>query len=170
MVIATQNTLYSSGTFPLPEPQLDRFLMSVTMVLPDTATQSKILALHASGGRKGVEDGAVMSADQLLAMQDASRAVPVSAAVCDYITALCEGARRQRGALQGISARAAIALMRAAQAVAFIEGHNAVYPDDVKRIASPVLAHRLGGGDRVGGNAMSSEALVEEVLRTTAVP
>ena len=169
MVIATQNTLYSSGTFPLPEPQLDRFLISVTMVLPDSETQARILALHASGGgRSGATTQPLMSSEELLAIQAAARAVPVGEAVCEYITEICEAARRGRGALQGISARASIALMRAAQAVAYVEGHNAVYPDDVKRIAAPVLAHRLGAGD--GSGSMSPEALVEDVLRTTAVP
>jgi len=168
MVVATQNTLYSSGTFPLPEPQLDRFLISVGMVLPDAATQAKILALHADGGgRQDAAAAPLMSSDELLAIQAAARAVPVSEAVCEYITALCEAARRGRGALQGISARASIALMRAAQAAAFLEGNSAVYPDDVKRVAAAVLGHRLGAGD--GGGSMSPEALVDEVLRTTAV-
>ena len=170
MVIATQNSLYSSGTFPLPEPQLDRFLIAITMVLPDSATQSKILSLHARGGAEGGNVSPLMSAQDLMAIQDAVRAVPVSENVCDYITAICESARRQRGMLQSISARAAIALMRASQAVAFIEGHNAVYPDDVKRIAGAVLGHRLGVGDGVGGNSLGPEAAVEEILKNTPVP
>ncbi len=169
MVVATQNSLYASGTFPLPEPQLDRFLVSISMLLPDAATQSRILALHASGRLEGdaKEAGAIISPEEVLAMQEAARAVPVSGKVCDYITAICEGARRQRGLLQGISARAAIALMRASQAVAFMEGHSAVFPDDVKAVAAPVLCHRMGEG---GNNAISPAAAVEEVLRTTEVP
>ena len=170
MVIATQNSLYSSGTFPLPEPQLDRFLIAVTMVLPDAATQSQILALHASGGILGADVDPLMHADDVIVLQEAARAVPVNEKVCDYITAICESARRQRGMLQSISARAAIALMRAAQAVAYMEGHNAVYPDDVKRIAGAVLGHRLGIGDGLGGSAMSPEAAIEEIFKITPVP
>ncbi len=171
MVIATQNSLYSSGTFPLPEPQLDRFLLSVNMVLPDRATQSKILELHAAGEGDGHrQNGAIFHANDLPAIQEAVQAVPVSPAVCDYITAVCEGARRGRGMFQSISARAAIAVMRAAQAVAYLEEHPAVYPDDVKRVAAAVLGHRMSGADVAGGASASPEALVDEVLSSVAVP
>ena len=171
MVIATQNSLYSSGTFPLPEPQLDRFLLSVNMVLPDRATQSKILELHAAGGGDGRrENGPIFHANDLPAIQEAVQAVPVSSAVCDYITAVCEGARRGRGMFQSISARAAIAVMRAAQAVAYLEEHPAVYPDDVKRVAASVLGHRMSGADVAGAASASPEALIDEVLSSVAVP
>ena len=171
MVIATQNSLYASGTFPLPEPQLDRFLLSIDMVLPDRATQAKILALHASrNGDGGGGAGAVFRSDELPQLQEAVRAVPVSPAVCDYITAVCEGARRGRGMYQSISARASIAVMRAAQAVAYLDDHPAVYPDDVKRVASAVLSHRMNGSDVSGGGGASPEAVIEEVLTKVPVP
>jgi MoxR-like ATPase len=171
MVIATQNNLYASGTFPLPEPQLDRFLISTTMVLPDRATQAKILQLHASGRGDGeANGGAIFHADELPAVQQAVREIPVSENVCEYIASLCEAARRQRGLFQSVSARASIALMRAAQAAAYLEGQSAVYPDDVKRIAGAVLGHRLTGGDVAGGGGASPEAVIEEILNSTPVP
>lgn len=171
MVIATQNTLYSTGTFPLPEPQLDRFLLSVNMVMPDKATQSRILSLHASGrADKDGYEGAILGAGDILAIQQAVKDIPVNEKLCEYITELCESARRQRGLFQSISARASIALMRAAQAVAFLEGNPAVYPDDVKRIVGAVFGHRLGAGEMSSAGAASPETTIEEILANTPVP
>ena len=118
MVIATQNSIHSTGTFALPEPQLDRFLISVNMTLPDRQTQSKILMLHAGKNESNDEDAELIDVDELIRLQSEVKAIPVSEEICQYITDLCEAARRQRGMLHSISARAAIALMRASQAVA----------------------------------------------------
>ena len=131
MVIATQNSIHSTGTFALPEPQLDRFLISVNMTLPDRQTQSKILMLHAENNEnnesnEGVDE--LIHVDELVRLQSEVKAIPVSEEICQYITDLCESARRQRGMLHSISTRAAIALMRASQAVAYLEGNPAVFP------------------------------------------
>ena len=176
MVIATQNSIHSTGTFALPEPQLDRFLISVNMTLPDRQTQSKILMLHAENNEsnesnesnEGVDE--LIHVDELVRLQSEVKAIPVSEEICQYITDLCESARRQRGMLHSISTRAAIALMRASQAVAYLEGNPAVFPEDVKRIVGPVFSHRLALGDGFDGGVNSSSGLIEEILKETKVP
>ena len=170
MVIATQNSIHSTGTFALPEPQLDRFLISVNMTLPDHQTQSKILMLHAGKNESNDEDAELIDVDELIRLQSEVKAIPVSEEICQYITDLCEAARRQRGMLHSISARAAIALMRASQAVAYLEGNPAVFPEDVKRIVGPVFSHRLALGDDFDGGVNSSFGLIEEILKETKVP
>ncbi len=170
MVIATQNSIHSTGTFALPEPQLDRFLISVNMTLPDRQTQSKILMFHAKKNESNERDEELMDVDELVRLQSEVKAIPVSEEICQYITDLCESARRQRGMLHSISARAAIALMRASQAVAFLEGNPAVFPEDVKRMVGPVFSHRLALGDGFDGGVNSCSGLIEEILRETKVP
>jgi len=169
MVIATQNNLYSSGTFPLPEPQLDRFLLSITMTLPDRDTQARILRMHAVG-MDVKEIQPTLSADEVVRLQRTVAALPVNDAVCGYIADLCEAARAQKDLWNGLSARASIALMRAAQAAAYLADHPAVYPDDVKRVAAPVLAHRLSSKEFQQSGAGSYAGIIEELLRSTPVP
>ena len=170
MVIATQNSIHSTGTFALPEPQLDRFLISVNMTLPDRQTQSKILMLHAGKNESNDEDTELIDVDELIRLQSEVKAIPVCEEICQYITDLCEAASRQSGMLHSISARAAIALMRASQAVAYLEGNPAVFPEDVKRIVGPVFSHRLALGDDFDGGVNSSFGLIEEILKETKVP
>jgi MoxR-like ATPase len=170
MVIATQNSIHSTGTFALPEAQLDRFLISVNMTLPDRQTQSKILMLHAENNESNEGDDELIDVDELVRLQSEVKAILVSEKICQYITDLCESVRRQRGMLHSISARAAIALMRASQAVAYLEGNPAVFPEDVKRIVGPVFSHRLALGDGFDGGVNSSSGLIEEILKETKVP
>jgi MoxR-like ATPase len=173
LVIATQNNRYAAGTFPLPEPQLDRFLLSVEMRLPDPARQAEILRHHASGAERSKPDP-VIGVETVAEWQAAVRALPVSDAICHYIVAICDAARRHRDLKDGVSARGSIALMRAAQAIAAIEGHEAVFPDDVKRAAIPVLVHRLSpAGDDYGTEQPRRgrvAAALREILETTPVP
>ncbi len=170
MVIATQNSIHSTGTFALPEPQLDRFLISVNMTLPDRQTQAKILMLNAEKNESKEGDEELIDVDELVRLQSEVKAILVSEEMCRYITDLCESARRQRGMLHSISARAAIALMRASQAVAYLEGNSAVFPEDVKRIVGPVFSHRLALGDGFDGSVNSSSGLIDEILKETKVP
>ena len=93
LVMATRNDVYATGTFPLPEPQLDRFLFSISMDLPDASVQSRILMAHAGGGIASLPDEHLISTDEVMALQDAVDAVPVSEAIADYITALCQALR-----------------------------------------------------------------------------
>ena len=166
MVLATQNNRYASGTFPLPEPQLDRFLVAINMRLPDTHTQTDILMLHAQGNPNR-EQSPILTGSELTKLQDDVSQVAISENVCRYITHLCEAARQHKSLGGALSARASIALMRAAQAVAFLENHAAVHPDDVKRIAIAVLQHRLSGRDP--GSAKSSRVALEDVLLNTPI-
>ncbi|MDB6131873.1 MAG: hypothetical protein JWM59_116 [Verrucomicrobiales bacterium] len=170
MVIATQNNLFSTGTFPLPEPQLDRFLLGITMTLPDLETQAKLLQVHAERGPAYVENTPLISADEIRQAQLETTAVPVNDRVCRYITLICESLRRAEAGRGTLSARAAIAVMRAAQAAAWLEEAKAVYPDHIKKIAPAVLAHRLILRDNRHGQSSDPATLVENVLANVPVP
>ena len=179
-VIATQNNRYAAGTFPLPEPQLDRFLVAVEMRLPARATQASILRLHANPDDRAEGEGASSTGAEVLlpvaeipALQKSVRAMPVSDAVCEYMVNLCEAARRHRKLRNDLSARASIALMRASQAAAYLAGHEAVFPDDVKRVAKAVLAHRLAPTEEEPDEATRRAdvlRLLDEILDDVAVP
>jgi MoxR-like ATPase len=169
MVIATQNNIYSSGTFPLPEPQLDRFLLSINMVLPDVETQSKILELHAKGRVDKAEYEPLLTAEQIAAMQEEVLRVQANERLCRYIALICESARKADGGRASLSARASIALLRASQAVAFLNGSQVVFPDHVKAIAAPVLAHRLISKDS-RSQGLETENMMNTILRNVPVP
>ena len=171
LVIATQNSRCTAGTFPLPEPQLDRFLMSIEMALPDAGTQARILKMHAGADSEKTLDP-VVSVEEVITWQAAVRAVEVSDPVCGYIVALCEAVRGRGDLRNGVSARGSIALMRTSQAFACLAGREAVYPDDVKKALIPVLAHRLvpvdeeASGDETARRrrvVMTLRGLLEEV-------
>ncbi len=170
MVIATQNNQFSTGTFPLPEPQLDRFLLGINMTLPDLETQARLLKLHADRGPQFSETSPLLHADDIRAAQAEAASVPVNDRVCRYITLVCESLRRTDGGRGTLSARAAIAVMRAAQAAAWLEEAKAVYPDHVKKIASAVLAHRLILKDNRHGQATDPTTTIENVLSNVPVP
>ena len=144
IVIATQNTTHSTGTFPLPEPQLDRFLLSLEMSLPDAATQAEIILAHASkpGGLQEIPDFD-LNPETILALQKQASEVPVSAAIAHYITGLCETLRQLAGSDQSVSVRASLAILRAARANAFLESAPAVYPDHVQAVFPAVMRHRI---------------------------
>jgi MoxR-like ATPase len=142
MVIATQNTLYSAGTFPLPEPQLDRFLLSVELTQPSVEIQTQILRLHASSeGTPYISP--VITAAELQEIQKEVNAVKVSESICRYIVGLCEAVRLSEEFRNEVSSRGAIAIMKASRACAYFNDHPAVYPEDVKEIFVAVLGHRM---------------------------
>ncbi|MGI8602006.1 MAG: AAA family ATPase [Verrucomicrobiales bacterium] len=167
LVIATQNTVYASGTFPLPEPQLDRFLLSLTPQTPDLALLERILAMHA--GRPQLQVEPLLTTTEVREMQQAALSVPANDRLTGYIAALCHGTRKHEGLRGGLSPRAAISLMRAAQAVAWIESHPWVHPDDVKRVALPVLQHRLSTRDVPEASPTSARQWLEHLLRVVPV-
>ncbi len=144
LVIATQNDAYATGTFPLPEPQLDRFLLSIAMSLPDVAVQSEILLAHANGliPVSGGED-AVLTVEEILSLQKAAGELPVSAAIADYIISLCQTLRRLAGAEHSVSIRASLAILQAARAHAFLHEAAAVHPDHVQKVFPAVMRHRV---------------------------
>lgn len=144
LVFATQNNTYTSGTFPLPEPQLDRFLLSIAMTLPEAAVQSRILMAHANGEIPVLNgDSILVTPEEVRTLQNEVSRLPVSSAIAEYITALCQCLRRLAGAEHAVSIRASLAILQAARAHAFLEGAPAVYPDHVQAVFSAVMRHRV---------------------------
>jgi MoxR-like ATPase len=170
LVLATQNPYEFEGTYPLPESQLDRFLMRLRIGYPDRAAEREILTRHREG--EPVEHlRPVVAAGEVVAAQEAVRQVRVDDSLRDYILDLVEGTRAHPNVYLGGSTRAALALYRAAQALALLEGRGYVVPDDIKRLAGPVLAHRiLAKAFRPGERSDAADALVAEVVARTAVP
>lgn len=171
LVIATQNSLEHLGTYPLPEAQLDRFLLRVSIDYPDRETEKEILR------SRQLEDPLarmepVLHADEVVRLQDEVRRVTVSEAVLDYIQDLVERTRTHRGLLAGVSPRAGLGLFRASQALAFVEERRYVIPDDVKTLAGPVLAHRvvLKGDSRISARNNSALEIIQEIVDTTQAP
>lgn len=144
IVIATQNDTHLTGTFPLPEPQLDRFLLSLEMSLPNLEKQTEIILSHASKASSG---GAIrdfgLNGAVILELQEKAAEVPVSQALAEYITSLCEALRDLAGSRGSVSVRASLALLRAARANAFLESAKAVYPDHVQAVFPAVMRHRI---------------------------
>ncbi|OBV39215.1 AAA family ATPase [Janthinobacterium psychrotolerans] len=163
-VIATQNGQHQAGTFPLPESQLDRFLMCITLGYPDAAAErALLLGLDRRAMLRSLAP--VLQAGQLLAMQAALRQVHVSAVLADYVLALVHATRTGELFAEGLSPRAALALLQAARAWAALAGRDHVTPDDVQAMLLPVCAHRLR--PRQGGQ--NSGALLRQILLATPV-
>ena len=161
-VIATQNCQHQAGTFPLPESQLDRFLMCITLGYPDAAAERALLL--GLDRRAMLQTMApVMQAGQLLAMQAALRQLHVAGVLADYVLALVHATRNGELFAEGLSPRAALALLQAARAWAALAGRDHVTPDDVQAVLLPVCAHRLR--PRHGGQ--SSAALLRQLLLAT---
>lgn len=169
VVIATQNNLYSTGTFPLPEPQLDRFLMSFRMGLPSTTVQSAILLSHANQAPLSKIDK-VMNIDDIIKMQKEVELVHIHKNISDYIVELSEVTRKNEKLISGVSIRGSIALMKAAQALAYIQGRDSVFPDDVKKVIYPVFGHRLSLKNIQGKKSFGASSIIEEILNSVRVP
>jgi len=173
LVMATQNPLEHHGTYPLPESQLDRFLMRLTIGYPDAGAEKQILA-ESVGDEDRVDSlEPVLPAPALLALQGMVEEVHVDESVVDYLMALVTATRNHARLRLGASPRAAIGLFRAARAYALVEGRNFVMPDDVSRLAVPALAHRVLPHGRSAASAEAHDegaAVIEEILRETAIP
>lgn len=142
LVLATQNPYEFEGTYPLPESQLDRFLMRLKVGYPDPRSERDILTRHRDG--EPVDSlASVLTVDDVLALQALTRRVRVDDSVADYALALIRATREHPSVALGASTRAALALYRAAQALALVEERYFVVPDDVKRLTPLVLGHRL---------------------------
>ena len=142
-VIATQNPTEQVGTFPLPESQLDRFLMRVHLGFPSEAVERELLSgVDRRDLLQTLQPG--MDAVRLISLQQGVQAVHVSSALLDYVQALVAHTRRPNGFKQGLSPRAAIGLLRAARAWAMLDGRDAVLPDDVRAVLDAVVEHRVG--------------------------
>ncbi|MGX9731214.1 AAA family ATPase [Janthinobacterium aestuarii] len=163
-VIATQNCAHQLGTFPLPESQLDRFLMCVTLGYPDAAAERALL-LGADRRAMLHTLSAVMNAEELLQAQAGLRAIHASAAVVDYVLALVHATRAPGVFADGLSPRAALALLQAARAWAALEGRDHVTPDDVQAVLLPVCAHRLHAAQ----GSVDSRSLLQHMLLSIPV-
>ena len=168
LVLATQNPLEHHGTFPLPESQLDRFLMALEMGYPPHEEEKKLLL---SGGVDSLIDAAepVIDGAELVELQHHARQVHMAEKLVDYILALVSATRTSGEFALPVSTRGAQGLYRATQALALAEGRDYGIPDDVQRLALPVLAHRVLV-ERGGGGLGEGRAAISRVLSATAVP
>ncbi|HJW54288.1 MAG TPA: AAA family ATPase [Burkholderiaceae bacterium] len=167
-VIATQNPTHQIGTFQLPESQLDRFLMCLSLGYPDAASERALLM---GEDRRTLLQSMrmAMQPEELTVAQRALKEVHASAALIDYIQALTQASRRSGLFAEGLSPRAAIALLRAARAWAALEGRNHVIPEDVQAVLLPVAAHRLRPLKSTGGAALGSRDLITQLMKSVAV-
>lgn len=165
-VIATQNPVETLGTYPLPEAQLDRFLMRLSMKTPTPAQEVAILERFRDA--EPLEELSLVSTkDEILALRRQVRQVPVSPELLAYMADLSAASRSARGVELGVSPRGTLALLRASQAFALVRGGEFVTPEDIKSVAVPVLAHRLSVG---GGGVPAQRAVVESLLQSVALP
>jgi MoxR-like ATPase len=164
-VIATQNPAYQLGTFPLPESQLDRFLMRISLGYPSADAERQLL-LERERRDLLAELTPTLQPNQLIALQEQVRAVRTAPALVDYILALVQRTRELPGLRQGLSPRAGLSLRRAAQAWAFIDGRAGVIPEDVQAVFAAVVNHRLVAAAERDGAATSAA----EILAQVAIP
>jgi MoxR-like ATPase len=167
-VIATQNPAHQVGTFPLPESQLDRFLMCLSLGYPDAAAERALLM---GEDRRSMLKAlpAAMQPAELADAQRALRQVHASASLIDYVQALAQASRRDGLFAEGLSPRASIALLQAARAWAALEGRDHVVPEDVQAVLVPVCAHRLRPLKSAHGVALASRDLVLELQKSVPV-
>ena len=169
-VLATQNPYEFEGTYPLPESQLDRFLMRLKIGYPERDAEKRILTGHRAG--EPVEHlQAVLSADEVIALQQRVRQIRVEEVLADYLLDLTTATRYHPDIHLGGSTRAALSLYRAAQALALMEGRDYVVPDDIKRLTPAVLAHRiLPRAPRQDSSSTAADEIIRDVLAQTPIP
>lgn len=170
LVIATQNPVEFEGTYPLPESQLDRFLFRLSVGYPDRDAERRVLETHRDG--EPVDQlPAVIDCLQVAQLQDAACKVAVDASISEYILDISAATRSCADLSVGVSTRGALALYRAAQARALVEGRDYVVPDDVKSLAVAVLAHRvIPKGYIHGGQRSAVESLIERLVDDIPAP
>jgi MoxR-like ATPase len=168
LVIATQNPIEQAGTYRLPEAQLDRFLMKTAIGYPDHAATVRILS--GTGGPRGDVVEPVVDLDTVRDMIGVARTVHVDPVVTDYVARLVEATRSNLDVRLGASVRGALALMRCAKTFAAMNGRHYVVPDDVKALAEPVLAHRLGLDPESEFDGVTPGAVIAQVLVETPPP
>ena len=163
-VLATQNPLHQVGTFPLPESQLDRFLMCISLGYPDAAAERALLM---GDDRRSMLHSLpqIMATAELIAAQQALKQIHCSDALLDYLQMLLQETRRAELFSTGLSPRAGIALLQAARAWAALEGRDHVIPEDVQAVFIPVAAHRLHPLASTSGNTLTSQALLSTLLK-----
>ena len=174
VVVATQNPVESQGTYPLPEAQLDRFLVKLAVGDPPRDVEQTIVRHHADGfdpsdlGRTGLE--AAVTPEQLVAMQRHAQHVRADDAIVAYVVDLVRRTREDRAIELGASPRASIALLKAAQVIAAAEGRDFVTPDDVKPMVAPVLRHRVMLHPDAQLQGVTADDRIQDILRNAPVP
>lgn len=169
MVLATQNPVEQVGTYPLPEAQLDRFMMKISIGYPDKAQEIKILS-----NNKGINPidtvESVASADEILAMREEHGKIICADPIMEYIVSIAEATRRDIRIALGVSPRGSLALMNAGMANAMLRGRSYTLPDDIQAMSIPVLAHRLvlNARDNITGD--TAESILSDVLKSVKVP
>lgn len=169
MVLATQNPIEYAGTFPLPEAQLDRFFMRISMGYPSVSEEAEILA------RFGADDpltriDTVASAEDVLSLREEVKGIRCEDEIRQYVARIAQQSRRHPDLQLGISPRGSLALYKAAAAYAMLAGRDYVIPDDVQKMAIPVLAHRLVLKPEARLKDITQELMVERILAQVEVP
>jgi MoxR-like ATPase len=169
MVLATQNPVEHHGTYPLPESQLDRFMMKIEIGYPNAEAEKEILHKYTNGNYHQTIQPVLAPAD-VLYLQDESRKVHINAKIVDYMIHLVQRTRNHPEIELGISPRGTVSLFRASQALAMVDGRKFVLPDDVKRAATPVFGHRLALARHGSKGSRSKEEVLEGILSEIKVP
>jgi MoxR-like ATPase len=170
MVIATQNPLEFEGTYPLPESQLDRFLLRISVGYPTREHELEVLTSH-RGGEPVDRMEPVLNGGQIVALQEQVRQVKVDDSISAYLMDMVQATRECEDLHVGVSIRGALSLYRAAQATALIDGRDYVVPDDVKNLAVAAFAHRvISRGYLHGGQREAIEALIGRLIDEVPVP
>jgi len=171
MVIATQNPVEFQGTFPLPESQMDRFMMRIRLGYPSQADEKEILRAYSE---EVIKDGLmpVLSADDVLALQEEAMRVRVDESLMEYIISIADATRRSDNLALGVSPRGTLFLQKAARAMAMVMGRDYCTPDDIKELAVPVLSHRVMVNARggYGRRGIDAEDVVRDIVETVEVP
>ncbi|TME05457.1 MAG: MoxR family ATPase [Chloroflexi bacterium] len=169
MVMATQNPIEYEGTFPLPEAQLDRFMMNISIGYPKALDEMNILDSHQH--HHPLEDlTQIMTAEELVLIQQQVRNIHVDPTVREYIVSIANATRNHANIYLGSSPRGSLSLFRASQALAAMHGRSYVIPDDVKLLAKPTLAHRIIVTPAARVRSVTSTAILEEILQIVPVP
>jgi len=169
LLFATQNPIEFEGTYSLPEAQLDRFLMKISIGYPDEASERKLL-LEPSAARSAESLAAVADIADVLALQQLAATVHLEGSVADYLLALIRGTRRHPAVLLGASPRAGVAMAACARAYALLQRRLFVLPDDVKAVAPLVLGHRLHLRSEARMRGVDAATVLQEVMRQIQVP
>lgn len=174
LVIATQNPIEHEGTYPLPEAQLDRFVMKIVISYPAKAEEKAVLHNYHRGFRAdrineaGV--GTVLTREEILAIREMIQSVKVEEAIYDYILSVVDGTRNNFNLMVGASPRASINLLLAGKVVAAMEGRNYVIPEDIKRLAKPILRHRVVLKPEAEIEGLTADQVIQLVLDSVQVP
>lgn len=170
IVIATQNPIEYEGTFPLPEAQLDRFMVKLSIGYPQPEEEEEILRRRAERKQDNIALQAVITPEVFLAMRAAVEEVYIDPDVRRYMVDLAAGTRRHQHVVVGASPRGSLALLKLARAWAAIQGRDFVVPDDIKIFAQPALAHRLVLDPNLWGSNKTENAVIDQVLSSVRVP